>query len=263
VPRSLAFETDLMVRRLAGSDIDTRDDLLVVRTPRNPQFYWGNFLLAPGPPDGEDASRWLATFATEFPDAHHVAIGVDGTDGDLGEAAAFRAAGLAPEISVVLVADHLVPVAPVDSGAVIRPLAADRADDWTRLVELEAAVADDPDDTTRDFVHARVAEIRDLVRDEHALWCAAFRDGMLCASLGLVTDGSGVGRYQLVQTHPDFRRRGLAGQLLSVAAAVARHDLGVERLVIVADPDYVAIDLYRRLGFADHEKQVQWQRASA
>jgi ribosomal protein S18 acetylase RimI-like enzyme len=77
----------------------------------------------------------------------------------------------------------------------------------------------------------------------------------------LVTDGRGLGRYQSVETHPDYRRRGLSAGVLHLAAEVGRTELGVERLVIVADPSYVAIDLYRALGFLDAERQVQWQRA--
>jgi hypothetical protein len=46
---SLGFQTDLMIRRLAGSVIVDRREYLVVRTPANPGFWWGNFLLFPAP----------------------------------------------------------------------------------------------------------------------------------------------------------------------------------------------------------------------
>jgi ribosomal protein S18 acetylase RimI-like enzyme len=113
-----------------------------------------------------------------------------------------------------------------------------------------------------DFVARRVAESRQHIAAGHGIYVAALADGVVRAGLGIVTDGSGLGRYQTVETHPDFRRRGLAGALLQLAADTARRDLGVHRFVIVADPDYVAIELYRRAGFSDAEREVKWQRAS-
>jgi hypothetical protein len=66
-----------MVRALEGSHIDDRGEYLVIRTPRNPDFWWGNFLLIGAPPQPGEAPVWLQTFATEFPQARHVALGVD------------------------------------------------------------------------------------------------------------------------------------------------------------------------------------------
>jgi ribosomal protein S18 acetylase RimI-like enzyme len=63
-----------------------------------------------------------------------------------------------------------------------------------------------------------------------------------------------------VQTHPEHRRRGLAGALAVRASEIARSELAVQTLVIAADPDDVAIRLYRALGFADSELQVQLER---
>ncbi|MFD0539584.1 hypothetical protein ACFQY7_43375 [Actinomadura luteofluorescens] len=75
--RSLAFRTDLLLRRLAGSVVIDHPSHLVVRTPANPHFWWGNFVLVP--PHALPAAPDL--FAAEFPEASHLAIGVDGTEG--------------------------------------------------------------------------------------------------------------------------------------------------------------------------------------
>ena len=42
---SLGFRTDLALRVLEGAEVTDRGDYLVVRSPDNPTFYWGNFLL--------------------------------------------------------------------------------------------------------------------------------------------------------------------------------------------------------------------------
>jgi hypothetical protein len=42
---SLGFQTDLMVRALEGSEVIDHPDYVTVRSPANPEFWWGNFLL--------------------------------------------------------------------------------------------------------------------------------------------------------------------------------------------------------------------------
>ena len=77
-------------------------------------------------------------------------------------------------------------------------------------------------------------------------------------------DGSGIARYQNVETQPEFRRRGLATQLVYEAGVQALDQLGARTLVIVADPDDEAIRIYRAAGFQDRERQVQlWQEPQA
>jgi GNAT superfamily N-acetyltransferase len=254
--RSLGYQTDLMLRRLAGAVIDDRGDHLVVRTPANPNFYWGNFLLIDPPSGG--SSRWLEVFAREFPDAQHVAIGVDGVGGDAGDVDELLAGGLKVEQNIVLTASQIRP-----SGrrppAEVRPLLSD--DDWRQMVDVRLDVDDDHSARHREFVERKAEEARRLAADGHGEYFGAFVDGVVRASLGIVTGGNGLARYQAVETHPDHRRKGLASAMLVAAADVALNRLGAKTLVIAADPDYVAIDLYRALGFTDSERQVQLQRA--
>ena len=63
----------------------------------------------------------------------------------------------------------------------------------------------------------------------------------------------------MVETHPDSRGRGLASALLHRAGGAAL-EAGAETLVIVADPEYHAIGLYRSAGFDDRETKVELTR---
>jgi ribosomal protein S18 acetylase RimI-like enzyme len=258
--RSLGFRTDLMLRRLGGAVIEDRDDHLVIRTPDNPWFYWGNFLLVP-PLGPNDARRWLDVFAETFPDARHVAIGVDGTDGDLGDCTELRGAGLEPAVDVVLTAAALRAPDILPEGVELRPLVSD--DDWRRSVAFRIEADDTGDPAHREFAAARQAELRRQADAGHGVYVGAFAGDELAAELGCYTDGAGLARFQSVETAPAYRRRGLASALLVLAEQLLRRQHDVERFVIVADPAYVAIDLYRRLGFADASRQVQWQRTPA
>jgi predicted GNAT family acetyltransferase len=101
---------------------------------------------------------------------------------------------------------------------------------------------------------------RALTEEGHGSWFGAFVDGDLVAQLGVITDGSGVARYQNVETHPAWRRRGLAGTLVWQAGRHALDTVGASTLVIVAEPLADAIRVYRTLGFADAETQVRFER---
>ncbi len=77
--RSLAFRTDLALLRLAGSEIEDRGTHIVVRTPDNPGFRWGNFYLLARPPRAEEVDAIIATYDAEFAESTHRAFGIDGT----------------------------------------------------------------------------------------------------------------------------------------------------------------------------------------
>lgn len=243
-----------MVRRLAGSEITDRDSYLVVHTPDNPTFYWGHFaLFSPSVP----ADEWLGTFTREFPRVAHVAIGVDGTDGALPEASTLVESGFELEVSTVLT-QRGPPGDPGRTDARCRLLRTDA--DWAAALELRTELARDQgrlDEGYRSFLERRVVEARGLVQAGRAAQFGAFVEGHLRSSLGLVTDGRGVARYQQVETHPDYRRRGLAGALVALAGRHGVTRLRATTLVIVANPSGPAINLYRSLGFRDAEHQVQ------
>jgi hypothetical protein len=79
-PLSLAWRTDLAFARFDG-EVSARGDHLCVRTPANPTWWWGNFLLFDAPPRAGDLVRWTALFEEEIerlqPASRHRAFGVD------------------------------------------------------------------------------------------------------------------------------------------------------------------------------------------
>ena len=108
---SLGFRTDVALRVLEGAEVTDRGDYLLICTPGNPDFWWGNFLLLARLPEPGQGQEWLARFAAEFPAARHVALGVDVTD-DPEIPADFAAAGLEADRATVLTAAELRPPGP-------------------------------------------------------------------------------------------------------------------------------------------------------
>lgn len=254
---SLAYRTDIALRRLGGAEVDDRGDHLVVRSPDNPHFWWGNFLLLPRVPAEDEIDGWSARFAAEFPTAAHVAMGFDGTAGRIEDLAGFARRGFTADASSVLTATDVREPARPNRDADIRRLGTD--DDWTQAVELPLRCHDDGTGPgiQREFTTTRVAGIRRLVEAGSGAWFGAFVDGLLVSQLGLVRADTGLARYQLVETDPAYRRRGLAGTLVHRAGRYGLDELGARTLVMVADPDAEAIRIYRTLGFDDTEVQLQ------
>lgn len=255
---SLGFQTDLMIRLLEGSQAEDRGDYLVISSPQNPTYWWGNFLLlAESPPPG-DAQKWLARFADEFPEADHVALGIDVTEASMVDSRELIAVGLRLERSSVLTAASLHEPPHPNTVAEIRPLAGD--EDWQQATALRTVLNEGEPGGEPVFLRARIAAERALTEAGHGAWFGAFTDGQLRAQLGLISDGSGVGRYQNVETHPDTRRQGLAGTLVWRAGQQFLESAADRSLVIVADPKDVAIRVYRSVGFADAQSQVGFNR---
>jgi ribosomal protein S18 acetylase RimI-like enzyme len=256
---SLGYRSDLMLRVLGGSEVTHRDSYVVVRTPGNPTFWWGNFILLGSPPRPGEAGLWLSRFSAEFPGAGHVALGIDVTDASQVEPAEFIDAGLDFERATVMTARAVHEPPRPNRLAHYRQLDGD--DDWQQSAELEVASSASPDIAHRAFIGRRTSEARGITEAGHGAWFGAFLAGRLVSQLGLVRAGVGLARFQNVGTHPAMRGHGLAGTLVYRAGQYGFGALGARMLVIVADPGYVAARIYRSVGFADTESQVSFERA--
>ncbi|HEV7556942.1 MAG TPA: hypothetical protein VGO00_15855, partial [Kofleriaceae bacterium] len=103
-PRSLGCLTDLM---LIGWDgiVDELDGAFRARSPSNPDFVFGNFLLFPDAPAAGDRARWIAQFEAAFADdprIRHVCLRWDRPDGARGAADELVSGGFELEETVVM-----------------------------------------------------------------------------------------------------------------------------------------------------------------
>lgn len=259
--RSLGYRTDLALLAAGGSEITDRGDHLVIRSTHNPTHWWGNFLLLAQVPPADAVDRWLDRFTSEFPDADHCTFGFDGVDGRVGDLGGFADRGFTVEAQTVMTATAVHPPRRADVTAEYRALTGDG--DWAQSVDLRMACNDTFEaGYHRGFVTAKVATQRGLVESGLGRWFGAFVDGRLACQMGLFRTEPGLARFQSVETDPEFRRRGLAGTLVHHVSRFGFDELGARTLVMVADPEYVAIDLYRSVGFVDTEAQCQAERAA-
>jgi GNAT superfamily N-acetyltransferase len=239
------WATDLAVLEHTGSVIEDHGDHLVIRSPQNPGFHWGNFLLVIDPITVDDARRWVEAFGAAFPQAGWVAIGLARMPraGDV-----WAEHGMEVELDEVLATRTLPRQTDLPGGYTVRQLT---ADDWEQSVRR--ALADN--DATKEhepqvherFVRARAETQQTLCERDVAAFFGAFADDVLVADLGIVRCGA-TARYQNVGTHAAHRRRGLASHLLGVAARWAG-DRGCDEWVIVTEATNSAGRVYRSVGF--------------
>ena len=201
----------------------------------------------------------VGAFHTEFPEAEHIAIGIDGTEDQTAEVQAFAEAGLEVDSGIVLTAGALVEPRPVAAGVVVRVLSSE--DDWEQRARLSQELYPQTgEETFMTFARRRNAQERALVALGVGQRFGAFVDDVLVSTAAIFVTHAGIARYQSVETHPGHRRQGLAGAVVHAAGEHALAAYRLEFLVIAAEADGEAIGLYRSLGFADRERHLLLQR---
>jgi len=258
-----AWRTDFILHRFDAELIE-RDDCLVVRTPANPNFYWGNFLALPHTPADGDLAHWLGRFNGEVaagrPEVRHVAFAFNSDAPPPDALPSWRAAGFERYDSEVLALQRgELQRPPAPRGEVlVRPV--DWAQDLPALVELQCTDTDGHAPAGyRRFRERQMARYAAMQRSGIAEWFGVWCDGVLAADCGLLRDGE-VGRFQHVETHPDWRRRGLCRSLVAVVCEWGFANWDLQRLLMKADPDDVAIGIYRSVGFQGFDRDWALQR---
>jgi GNAT superfamily N-acetyltransferase len=252
--RSLGLRTDLMLIRWEGV-VDTHEGALRARSPRAPDFYYGNFLLYPDAPRPGEPARWVDQFQRAFADEpriEHVCLRWDRTDGARG-AIDELPEGFVVEESIVLTTRTPRVPPKVNRDAVLRRVETD--DDWAKVEALQVAttIADWGEDAEA-FAREQVARSRRFVEQGRGAWLGAFSGDDLAADLGIMVE-DGVARFQSVETAPAYRRRGICGTLVHHTAQLALTELGAEHLVIVGVEPHVA-SIYASCGFEPTERVV-------
>jgi len=275
VPRSLVWATDVDTLP-PDRVVERRGEYLLIRSPSNPTFYWGNLLLFDEAPREGDGERWEALFEREFADeprVRHHSFAWDLAHGEAGAAREeFVERGYELDESIGLVADasQVLPHPRENRDVAVRALdPAVGADEglWEAVLELQVAGRQEGHDeeSFRDFARPRLEDRRALFRLGRGAWYVALdpASGAVAASCGIVVT-EGRGRFQVVDTALAFRRRGICSRLVVEAARHSAEAHGAERFVIVADLGYHALGLYESLGFERREHVVgvcRWPRS--
>lgn len=240
-------------------EITDRGTYLVIVTPDNPSYFWGNFLLFSDAPRKGDLMRWQQIFADEIgcrPQIEHLAFGWDSPDGNQGEIEPFLHAGFRLLQRTVLTANNVCLPQWYNANLTIRPLRTDS--DWIQALEtqLECDISErEHRPAFIEFTRKKMDGYRAMTEAGLGEWLGAFVGEQMAGGLGIFVK-EGVGRFQEVVTRFAFRGQGVCRSLVYQASIQAFEHMGAERLVMVADDDYIAARIYEQIGFRPAERQV-------
>lgn len=265
---SLGSQTEFILHSL-DARLDLQADCIAVCTDSNPTFYWGNCLLLPAAPADGDLAHWLARFqalvARGRPEVRHVAIGVDAPRAGLHLPSWTNAGFQINETTVLaLPTGGLRPPSRAVQARhwLLRPI--DWATEIDAFVDLQSQDCHPFEPTGyRAYRRLQMARYARLAQAGQAQWFGLWCDGTLAADCGLMRDAArpgALGRFQTVQTHPAWRRRGLCSALVHGVGAWGLAQWQLARTVTCADPHDVAVGIYRSLGFEDVGASFQLQR---
>lgn len=254
--KSLGYITDLFFPRFDGL-IRESENYLVVESPSNREFHWGNFLLFNKAPQFGDLLRWKELFRKEFshaPEITHFAFGWDTTQQDLGASSEFINASFYLSDSVVLSATSVQAPRFLNPQVECRPLLTD--EEWFAAVEMQVECRD-PEHTLeafRVFKVNRMKRYREMSEAGHGFFFGAYLNGRVVGSLGIYQDRE-IARFQTVVTSPRHRGVGICRSLVYQVSKFALEKMGAKTLVMVADDEGIARRIYEEVGFKPVEKQ--------
>jgi len=239
-----------MIFARANGEISERADYLVIKTPSNPGFHWGNYLVFARPPQAGDAELWPALFRKEFadlPGIQHMAMTWDEpVTSDFIQP--FLDLGFTFESNIALATTSVHRPAKFNTVVTVRQIESDQ--EWETVVQGQLLANEKYEAKGFEtFKRTQMANYRRMTDAGRGHWFGAFLEGQLAANLGVFFEGD-VGRFQAVVTHPDYRRRGICGRLVYEAALVAFEKFRVVTLVMVADEGYHAAGIYESVGFS-------------
>jgi GNAT superfamily N-acetyltransferase len=263
--QSLGYRTDLIFPKFDGQILD-RGSYLVILTPTNPTFHWGNFLIFPNPPGKGDLETWKAIFSREIRPqvkSEHFAFGWDTAAGELGEVKPFLDEGFTLNQAVVLTTRQVKTPPKYNQEVVIRPLCEDW--EWEQATQNQIACRslEHSLEDYQVFKRAQMNRYRLMTCAGLGFWFGAFLGKQLVADLGVFAAGK-IARFQQVGTHPDYRRLGICGALVFQASRYALEQMKIETLVMVADENYHAAKIYESIGFEpkEHQAGLDWWQKS-
>jgi len=252
--RSLAGQTDLFLQTYRGV-LRERSDYIVLETPSNPSFFWGNYLYFRNAPKAGDLARWMDFFRREFahqPEIRHYVFAWD--ESNPGENEEFLSHGFLAETSSVLSLENLELREPLRkfTPLKVRPLQTEA--DWEAATENQIACRPEgwKIDSYTTFKRQHMNSYRRMQEEGHGHWWGGFLDETLVAECGLFYSGN-IGRFQSVGTNPDYRRRGICGSMIHLICQAAQTRNPSLTLVIVADEGEPADRIYRSVGFRPNE----------
>lgn len=246
--KSLGLITDIMLYKHSAI-VEHKKEYIVVKSPENPMYFWGNLLIYPLGPELNDINIWRENFHTEFaanPEIQHMSFAWD-ISGKV-NSDKFLDAGFDYEETAVLTAEKSLNIKHFNTKITIKKIQSKY--EWNDIIDFQLDVNSEGfnEKYFRPFIIKQFSTYRKLTEIGIGNWYGAYINGKLVADLGLYWENK-VAIFRDIKTHPDFRKTGISQTLMNFAAV----DSQCNRFVIQTDEYGSAINMYKSIGFAFNE----------
>lgn len=252
---SLIHRTDLIFSKYGGV-VTEKENYIVVSTPSNPGFHWGNYIIFTTAPNSGESEDYIKIFKREQKhyknEFKHIAITWDQSEASKEVIKEFELKNYQYELGVCLHADTLVKPPKLIEDLDFKTIESE--DEWEQVIQLQIKCSNPlyAGPSLEPFKRSQFKQYQEMQNKGIGEWFGVIENGQIVADLGLFTDGT-LGRYQNVGTHPDFRRRGLCQSLVYHAGKYMQDKHNLQKLVIAADTNYFAYQIYESVGFKNPE----------
>lgn len=259
---NIIFQTDALFFE-PRTIVSEQKDFWIIRMPENPTYYFGNFMYLKEAPSNELLAALEAKFRAAFSKnsvRKHYTFVWNGLEAN--DLSNFEEKGYNVERVIALSLDRKSFILPKKLNSTIQVKAFDTESDWQQLIELEVAERDKSHEekSYRVYLTKKISNYRILSEQGKGNFYGAFSETELVASMGLFFTNT-LGRFQAVMTKSNFRKQKICTTLLNHVIEIGLNR--VPELVIVADIDYYALELYEKFGFKRKEGQTSicwWER---
>ena len=135
---SKGLQSDFIFHGFGAIQAD-HDDCISVRTPNNPDYFFGNFLLFAGPPAKGDLKHWIERFETVFASypgvCHHTLQWLPSAVPDPEALEEFKEAGFNIDETSVLATQSVHTDKPAPEGVEFRKIHTDA--EWAAVVDAQ------------------------------------------------------------------------------------------------------------------------------
>jgi len=240
----------------SNSTIIDKGSFMVIKTKDNPTYMGGNFLLLKTPPKNSEKNKIEKLFKENFESdvvKSHIAFSWEKEPSDLSDFMTNGYEYITHSVLTMKPSDFILP-SKTNSEITIELI--DTPSKWGKWILNE--IDERPESISKSdftaFIKNRARFFKEQSRKGNGEFYGAFLENRLVGSVGFFIYNR-VGRFQIVRTINEFRRKYICNSLLKFI--LLENASKIDTAVIVTDKNYVALNLYKKLGFK--ETHIQYE----
>lgn len=208
-------------------------------------------------PTATDFEKWILIYKDEFPVDQQGFMTFAWDEVIVGNVRRFQDSGFILNESLVMRLTHPQQPDKLNERIEVRPFTSES--DWQQLKSTQWIPVWPLKASQQFYFESKLEASRILEQQGFGKRFGAFIDGVLVGDLGIYHK-DGMGRFNNVSTHPDYRNQGVCRTLVYIASEWMLKN-GCQELVMKAAPNEYSYKIYEKVGFETVERSYTliWQ----